>query len=164
MASDINRVVLTARLTRDPELRRTQSGMAILNLGLAFNDRRKNPQTGEWEDVGNFADAVMFGTRSESLAGFLHKGSRIAVEGKLRYSSWERDGQKRSKLEVLADEVVLLDPKPHDGNQGGYAYGGGNAQQTAHQQPHGQYQREATRQPQQQIDVSSSVYDDDIPF
>ena len=180
MAADLNRVTLTSRLTREPELRRTQSGMAILSLGIAFNDRRKNPQTGEWEDVGNFADAVMFGTRSESLAGYLHKGSRIAVEGKLRYSSWERDGAKRSKLEVMVDNLVMLDPKPQNGsngqsggNAGGYSYGSGSAPQTPPQQPQGGYGYGQPQQPapqqggyqqSQAVEPQTSIYDDDIPF
>lgn len=142
MASDINKVILTARLTRDPEMRRTQSGMAIMSMGVAFNDRRKNAQTGEWEDQGNFADAVMFGARAESLANYLHKGSRVAVEGKLRWSQWERDGQKKSKLEIMVDELVMLDQKPQGASSG-------NAPQ--YQSGPAQY-------------VEASVYDDDIPW
>ena len=136
MAADINKVIVTARLTRDPELRRTQGGMAILSIGIAFNDRRKNQQTDEWEDVGNFADAVAFGKRAEALANYLHKGSRVAIEGKLRWSSWERDGKKISKLEIVADELVMLDQR-----------------QQGQQQPQPQY-------------VEASVYDDtsDIPW
>lgn len=107
----INRVVLTGNMTREPEIRRTASGMAIMNMGIAVNDRRKNQQTGEWEDVPNFIDCVMFGTRAESVSRFLHKGSKVAIDGKLRYSSWEKDGQRRSKIEVLVDDLELLTPK-----------------------------------------------------
>ena len=134
MAADINKVILTCRLTREPDVRRTASGMAVLTLGVAFNDRRKN-QAGEWEDVGNFADATLFGTRAEAIANYLHKGSRIAIEGKLRYSSWERDGQKRSKLEIMVDELVMLDKKQ------------GNQQQAA-----------------QPVEVQPTYYDEAIPF
>jgi len=165
MAQDINKVILTCRLTREPELRRTQSGMQILNIGVAFNDRRKNGQTGEWEEIGNFADCVLFGARAESLANFLHKGSRVAIDGKLRYSSWQaKDGSKRSKLEIMVDDLVLLDPRQNEqggaqggyGQQaGGYAYGVGNAPQTPPQQP--QYAPQPTRNP-------GTVYEDDIPF
>ena len=81
----INRVTITGNLTRDPEVRNTQSGMAVLNLGVAVNDRRKNDQTGEWEDVPNFIDCVMFGTRAESVARYIRKGSKVAIEGKLRW-------------------------------------------------------------------------------
>ena len=104
----INRVNISGNLTRDPELRQTQGGMAILSLGVAVNDRRKNQQTGEWEDVPNFVDCVVFGTRAEKLAQFLAKGSKVAIEGKLRWSQWERDGARRSKLEVVVDEIEFM--------------------------------------------------------
>ena len=104
----INRVNISGNLTRDPELRQTQGGMAILNIGVAVNDRRKNQQTGEWEDVPNFVDCVVFGTRAEKLAQFLAKGSKVAIEGKLRWSQWEKDGAKRSKLEVIVDEIEFM--------------------------------------------------------
>lgn len=104
----INRVNISGNLTRDPELRQTQGGMAILSLGVAVNDRRKNQQTGEWEDVPNFVDCVVFGSRAEKLAQFLAKGSKVAIEGKLRWSQWEKDGAKRSKLEVIVDEIEFM--------------------------------------------------------
>ena len=104
----INRVNISGNLTRDPELRQTQGGMAILSLGVAVNDRRKNQQTGEWEDVPNFVDCVVFGTRAEKLAQFLAKGSKVAIEGKLRWSQWEKDGARRSKLEVVVDEIEFM--------------------------------------------------------
>lgn len=104
----INRVIISGNLTRDPELKRTQVGMAVLQLGLAVNDRRKNQQTGEWEDVVNYVDCTMFGTRAEKVAQYLSKGSKVTVEGKLRYHAWEaQDGGKRSKLEVVVDEIDL---------------------------------------------------------
>ena len=104
----INRVAISGNLTRDPELRATAGGMQVLSLGVAVNDRRKNPQTGEWEDVPNFVDCTMFGARAEAVSRYLSKGTKVAVEGKLRYSSWERDGQRRSKLEVIVDEIEFM--------------------------------------------------------
>lgn len=104
----INRVSISGNLTRDPDLRQTQGGMAILSLGVAVNDRRKNQQTGEWEDVPNFVDCVMFGSRAEKLAQYLAKGTKVAIDGKLRYSSWEKDGARRSKLEVIVDEIEFM--------------------------------------------------------
>ena len=104
----INRVIISGNLTRDPELRQTASGLPVLGFGVAVNDRRKNQQTGEWEDYPNFVDCTMFGTRAESVAKFLSKGSKVAIEGKLRWSQWERDGQKRSKIEVIIDEIEFL--------------------------------------------------------
>ena len=83
--------------------------MAVLNFGIAVNDRRKNPQSGEWEDYPNFIDCTMFGTRAESVSRFLHKGTKVAIEGKLRWSQWEaKDGSKRSKLEVIVDEIEFM--------------------------------------------------------
>lgn len=104
----INRCIITGNLTREPDLRHTSGGTAVLGIGVAVNDRRKNPQTGVWEDVPNFVDCTMFGARAESVARFLSKGSKVAIEGKLRYSSWEKDGQKRSKLEVVVDEIEFM--------------------------------------------------------
>ena len=105
----INSVTISGNLTRDGELRRTQSGMAILSMSVAVNDRRKNNQTGEWEDVPNFIDAIMFGKRAESLANHLVKGTKVCIAGKLRYSSWQdKQGQKRSKIEVIVDEIELM--------------------------------------------------------
>lgn len=104
----INRVNISGNLTRDPELRATASSTQVLSFGVAVNDRRRNPQTGEWEDYPNFVDCTMFGTRAEAVSRYLAKGNKVAIEGKLRYSSWERDGQKRSKLEVIVDEIEFM--------------------------------------------------------
>ena len=94
----INRVTISGNLTRDAELRQTQGGTSVLSIPVAVNDRRRNPQTNEWEDHANFVDCVLFGRRADALAPKLRKGTKVAIEGKLRYSSWERDGQRRSKL------------------------------------------------------------------
>nr|UWG20166.1 MAG: Single-strand binding protein family protein [Bacteriophage sp.] len=104
----INVVNISGNLTRDSELRATAGGTAILGFGVAVNDRRKNQQTGEWEDCPNFVDCTMFGTRAEKLAGALTKGTKVCILGRLRYTSWERDGQKRSKIEVIADDIELM--------------------------------------------------------
>ena len=114
----INKVVISGNLTRDPELRQTANGFPVLGFGVAVNDRRKNQQTGEWEDYPNFIDCTMFGARAESVSRFLSKGSKVAIEGKLRWSQWERDGQKRSKIEVVVDENRV-----HDGSRRGRKYG-----------------------------------------
>lgn len=113
---DINRANITGNLTRDPETRATASGTPVLNFGVACNDRRRNQRTGEWEDYPNFIDCTMFGSRAEAIGRLLSKGKKVAIEGKLRYSSWEKDGQKRSKLEIVVDEIVLMS-KPSDQHQ-----------------------------------------------
>ena len=116
----INRVVVSGNLTRDPELKATAGGMSILNMRMAVNDRRKNQQTGEWEDKPNYVDVIVFGSRGEALSRFLSKGSKIAVEGKLRWSEWEnQQGDKRSKLEVVADDVEFMSSR-EGGSSGGY--------------------------------------------
>ena len=105
----INRVNITGNLTRDPELRATAGGTQILSFGVAVNDRRKNPQTGAWEDVPNFVDCIVFGQRAEAVSRFISKGSKVAIEGKLRFSSWEtKDGDRRNKLEVIVDEIDFM--------------------------------------------------------
>ena len=103
---NINGVTICGNLTRDPETRQTASGMQIMSFGVASNERRKNNQ-GEWEDYANFIDCVLFGARADAIANYLTKGTKVAVEGKLRWSQWERDGQKRSKIEVIVDDFEL---------------------------------------------------------
>ena len=134
----INRVIISGRLTRDPEIRSTAGGMAIMGFGVAVNDRRKNQQTGEWEDYPNFISCTIFGARAESVSRYLSKGSKVAIEGKLRWSQWEKDGQKRSKIDVIVDEIEFMSSR----NDQSY-YSGGN-------QPTNEY--------------TSATYDEDLPF
>lgn len=103
----INQVSITGNLTRDPELRATQGGTAVLSFGIAVNDRRKNA-SGQWEDVPNFFECVTFGNRATALADILTKGMKVAIAGKLHYSSWEKDGQKHSKVDIIANDVELM--------------------------------------------------------
>lgn len=170
----INRVCISGNLTRSPEIRSTPSGMNILNFGMAVNDRRKNRDTGEWEDYANFIDVCVFGNRADFLSKALHKGMKVFVEGKLRYSSWEREGQRRSKLEVIADDIDFAAPKNNAQSQqnGSYAPQNqqhdnyANNQQYSHQQPTGRYQQYS--QPQQAGGYENvqtpDVYSSDIPF
>lgn len=159
----INRVIISGNLTRDPELRNTQSGMAVLSFGVAVNDRRKNPTTGEWEDYPNFVDCTMFGARANSLSQYLSKGTKVSIEGKLRWSQWERDGQKRSKLEVIVDEIEFMSSR--NSNGGGSSYGGDTYGNQGYSAPAPVYSAPAAAAPAAPvIDASSSVYDDDIPF
>jgi len=159
----INRVIISGNLTRDPELRNTQSGMAVLSFGVAVNDRRKNPTTGEWEDYPNFVDCTMFGARANSLSQYLSKGTKVSIEGKLRWSQLERDGQKRSKLEVIVDEIEFMSSR--NSNGGGSSYGGDTYGNQGYSAPAPAYSAPAAAAPAAPvIDASSSVYDDDIPF
>ena len=151
----INRVLISGNLTRDPELRQTGGGTQVLSFGVAVNDRRRNPQTGEWEDYPNFIDCTMFGARAEALSRYLSKGTKVAIEGKLRWSQWERDGQKRSKIEVIVDELEFMSSRNSAAQQsGGYDAPAYSAPAPA----------QAYSAPAPVIDASSSVYDEDIPF
>ena len=152
----INRVNISGNLTRDPELRMTSGGTQVLSFGVAVNDRRRNPQTGEWEDYPNFVDCTMFGTRAEAVSRYLSKGSKVAIEGKLRYSSWERDGQRRSKLEVIVDEIEFMSRS----NQGDGGYSA-----APQQAPHG-YAPQPQQRPSAPVQTppATDLYDQDIPF
>lgn len=103
----INHVLIVGNLTRDPELRSTQSGTAVLSFGIAVNDSRKNA-SGQWEDVPNFFECSTFGNRATALSDILTKGMKVAITGKLHYSSWEKDGKKHSKVDIIAREIELM--------------------------------------------------------
>ena len=154
----INRVNISGNLTRDPELRATAGGTQVLSFGVAVNDRRKNPQTGDWEDYPNFVDCTMFGTRAEAVSRYLSKGTKVAIEGKLRYSSWERDGQRRSKLEVIVDEIEFMS-RGSQGGQGGYGQNGGNSYGGGYAPAPAPQAAPAPVQAPPAVDV----YDEDIP-
>lgn len=186
----LNYTALSGNCTRDPELRTTASGMSVLVFGLAFNDRRKNSQTGEWENIPNFIDCTVFGNRATALANIITKGSHIAVQGKLRWSSWDdkNGGGKRSKIELLVDEVDLMTqrqnasqgaPQPGYAPQQQRAYPNQRQQQMAPQMAPqaptgyvaapGVYQQAIPQPPQQQPPQqqpmqSPALYDEDIPF
>lgn len=107
LALAINHVDLTGNLTRDPEVRMTQSGMAITTIPLAFTERRKNAQ-GVWEDAPNYIDCIMFGSRGEKVAEHLFKGNKVAIGGRLRWRSWEKDGQRHSRHEVIVEDLEFM--------------------------------------------------------
>lgn len=104
---NVNKVFLTGNITRDPELKVTEGGTQVLSFGIAVNERRHNAKTGEWEDCPNFFNCTVFGRRAEGLSKMLAKGVKVAVEGKLRYSTWMKDDERRSSISVIVDE---LDP------------------------------------------------------
>ena len=144
MAGDINRVTLVGRLTRDPELRHIPSGTAVLELGLAVNGRQQD-EAGNWVDKPNFFDVKVYGRQAESLAQHLQKGRRIGVDGRLDWRSWEaQDGGKRSKVDVVAQNVQFLDSRADGEGGGGYIPADASAT------PAG--------------DFPTSPTDDDIPF
>lgn len=103
---NVNIVAINGNLVRDMDLRQTAGGTSIGNFTVAVNSRRHNPQTGDWEDYPNFIDCAVFGKRAEALSRYLEKGTPVAVSGRLNQSRWEKDGQKRSKIEVIVDTVT----------------------------------------------------------
>ena len=137
----INKTIISGNLTRGAEERRTQSGMVIVTFAVAVNERRKNTQTGEWDNYPNYFDVTWFGTRAEKCVGYLTKGAKVTVEGHLRQERWEKDGSKRSKISVILDEIELPPMQERPATQ----------------------QRPA-QVPQFEEVPQTSVYDADIPF
>jgi single-strand DNA-binding protein len=121
-ASNINRVVLTGNLTRDPELRSLSSGTSVCKLRIAVNTRRKGA-SGDWEDKANYFDVTVWGAQGENCARYLAKGRPIALDGRLEWREWEADGQKRQAVDIVADTVQFLAGGRDDaggGNGGGF--------------------------------------------
>lgn len=113
MAS-FNRVVLVGNTTRDVELRRIPSGTEVCDMGLAINDRRKD-QTGNWIEETTFVDVTLWGRTAVVASEYAKKGTQVLIEGRLKMDSWEADGQKRNKLKVIADRLLLLGGRPGGG-------------------------------------------------
>jgi len=118
MAS-FNRVILVGNLTRDPELRYTPSNTPVTEIGLAVNDRRKNA-AGEWIEETTFVDVTLWARQAEVASEYLTKGSPVLIEGRLKFDSWEKDGQKHNKLRVVGERMQML------GSRGGGGTGGGS--------------------------------------
>ena len=110
MARSVNQVILMGNLTRDPELRQTPNGQNVCGFGLALN-RAYRTQSGDWQEATDFIDIVTWGPLAERVSQYLAKGRRVLVQGRLHSRSWEQDGQKRSKVEVVANDVTFLDSR-----------------------------------------------------
>lgn len=167
MAENINVVMLTGNLTRDSELRTTQGGTQVLRFSVAVNERRKNGQTGEWEDVPNYIDCTTFGNRAGALAQHLRKGTKVAVRGRLHWHQWQTDdGSKRSKVDVTVDALEFMSrnqQQPYAPTQAPQAAPRQGYQQPVYAAPQG-----VPRGPQPQAQPVQGqlpdVYDEDIPF
>ena len=134
--SSYNKVLLMGNLTRDPELRYTQSNIAICKFGLAVNRRFKDGQTGEWREEPTFVDITIFGKRGEAFAKYHSKGKPAFIEGTLRFDTWQdQQGNKRSKLYVVADTWEFV-------GGGGPGGGGGGQEHQGDSEPQGAYSRE----------------------
>ena len=119
MARSLNQVTLMGNLTRDPELRQTPNGQNVTSFSLALNRSYKD-SSGEWQEATDYIDIVCWGPLAERVAQYLSKGRRCLVQGRVQSRSWEQDGQKRNKVEVLANDVTFLDSRggESDGNTG----------------------------------------------
>ena len=146
--ADINHVVLIGRLTRDAELKYTASGQAVCKFSIAVNRRRKNGD--QWEDEANFFDIVLWGRQGESLNQYLLKGKAVGIDGELRQDRWQQDGQNRSKVEIVANNIQLLGG--NSGSQGGQSGNGTAGNQW-------QNKRDNSSPP-----PSDDNFSDDIPF
>jgi single-strand DNA-binding protein len=152
-ATNINRVVLTGNLTRDPELRSTPSGMSVCSLRIASNTRRKDNSTGEWVDKPNYFSVTVWGAQGENCARFLSKGRPVAIDGRLEWREWTaQDGGKRESIEIVADGVQFLGGRDDSAMSGnGFA-------------PHSDVPADTSDFAPQPVGARSAPADDDIPF
>lgn len=144
-----NRVVLVGNLTRDPELRYIPSGTAVTDIGLAVNERVK--RNDQWVDEANFFDITLWGRTAEVANEYLSKGSSVLIEGRLKYDTWEKDGQKRSKVKIIGEKMQMLG-----------ASGGGTRSSGGSSGPHRQTAGHSGEE--EYTSAPSMPPDDDIPF
>ena len=162
-----NRVILVGNLTRDPEIRYIPSGTAVCEIGLAVNEKYKNAK-GEWVDQATFVDVVLWARTAEVASEYLSKGSQVMIEGRLKLDTWEKDGEKKSRLRVVCDRMLMLGSR----GEGGGGSGGGGSRGAPRGRPRGgeaDYGQEAPPDdfgpPQQaQEPEPSQGQGDDIPF
>ena len=154
---NINRVILTGNLTRDPEVRNNPStGTSICNLGIAVNGRRKNGQTGNWEEKANYFRVTVFGRQAESCAQYLKKGRAVAIDGRLDWREYEIEGQKRQSVDIIAENVQFLGSREDAGNGNGNGYSSGVRAQES--------DIPADTSDFETAPVAAGISDDDIPF
>lgn len=167
-AANINRVIITGNLTRDPELRSLPSGMSVCSLRIATNTRRKDGQSGEWVDKANYFDVTIWGRQGENAAQYLAKGRPVAVDGRLEWREWQdQQGNNRQSVEIVADNVQFLGA-PGEGGQGG---GGGFTPRSDVPVDTNDFSAQRQQQPQPVANgggygggAPSAPADDDIPF
>ncbi len=148
MANDINTVVLVGRLTRDAELKYTNTGTAVCKFSLAVNRRKRSGE--QWTDEVSYFDIVLWGKQGEAIHQYLGKGKQVAVNGELRQNRWEQDGQNRSKIEIIALNVQLL------GGSTGGSYGGSSRGSGPDSAPFENFSQQKPSGPED--------FEDDIPF
>ena len=150
---NINRVVMTGNLTRDPDLRSTTNGLSICKLRVACNTRRRN-SAGEWEEKPNYFDVTVFGGQGERCSKYLSKGRAVAIDGRLEWREYEVEGQKRQSVDIIADSVQFLGGRDDAGNGNGFS---SSARATESDVPIDTGDFETAP-------VAAGVADDDIPF
>lgn len=162
--SNINIVCVSGNLTRDPEVRYTANGTPVLGFSVAVNESRKD-RDGHWVEVPNYVECSMFGNRAEAVSKYLRKGTKALVKGRLRYSTWESDGQKRSRLEVVAEDIEFhnreQDQPPAYQPQ---AYSAPSPYPQGQQVPAYQPQAYAPAQYPQGQQVPPDIYGEEVPF
>ncbi len=152
--TNINRVILTGNLTRDPELRNLPSGTAVCSLRVAVNTRRKDGASGQWVDKPNYFDVTVWGAQGENCAQYLQKGRPVAVDGRLEWREWEdKQGNKRQSVDIIADSVQFLGSR--EGGENGGQNGGRFTPQSDVPADMGDFQ---------QAPAGAGGSDDDIPF
>ena len=161
-ASNVNVVVVTGNLTRDPELRHLGSGTAVCELRVAVNSRRKEGT--EWVDKPNYFDVTVWGAQGENCANYLAKGRPVAIEGRLDWREWEaKDGGKRQAVQIVANSVQFLGSRDGGGGPNGGGGGGGQPQQ---QQPYNAQPSDVTADVSDfgGVPAGGGQQEDDIPF
>jgi single-strand DNA-binding protein len=123
---NINRVIITGNLTRDPELRSTNGGQSVCSLRIACNGRRLNRQTDQWEDVPNYFDVTVWGQQGENCHRYLSKGRGVAVDGRLQWREWQdQQGNKRQSVDIVAESVQFLGGRDDAGAGSGNSFSSG---------------------------------------
>lgn len=158
-----NRVMLIGNLTRDIELRHTPGGTAVTDIGLAVNDRRKNTQ-GDWVDEVTYVDITLWGRTAEIASEYLRKGSPVFIEGRLKYETWEVEGQKKSRLKVVGERLQLLGTRPDDAGRGGSSHPGARQVHEAYSDDTSEEYSRPGRREAQPTGEGSGYQDPDIPF
>lgn len=173
MSKNINTVVIAGYTAKDPELKVTPSGTTVLSLLLAVNDTKKNAQ-GEWEEIANFFDCVLFGKRAESLAQYIPKGSKLTINGRLHQDRWQgQDGTNRSRVSIIVQDIELPPRSQPQGTGEGYGDYTQPPQPTQPAQPVQATQSNrlidvqttiAAPKPAPQPIAQDSMYGEEIPF
>ena len=159
MARGVNKVILLGNLGKDPEVKYTQSGMAVARFSLATSERAKD-KDGNWQDKTEWHNLVAFGRTAEVAGEYLKKGRTVYIEGALRTSSWDdkESGQKKYKTEVIINDLVMVGGQRDGGEGGGYSGGRGGARSGNN------FDQRAPEQEESQAPASETITDEDIPF